>query len=74
MNLEDIFMDYGIFIKEKGKLRNTIDVLEDMYLLLTPEDFCKLVKDIDNAENQGAFCARNKSIFQEAREEEYGEE
>jgi hypothetical protein len=39
MKLEDIFSIYNIKLIEDGKTRPLSDVLEDLYLLIAPDEF-----------------------------------
>jgi predicted glutamine amidotransferase len=39
MNLQEIFVKYNILLTENGKVRKLSDVLEDMYLKLSKNDF-----------------------------------
>lgn len=51
--LNDIFQDKGIELCTKdGKLRNVIDVLEDMYLKMSPNEFMYLVDEISRTESK----------------------
>ena len=51
MNLEEIYAQYGIELKEKnGELRNTIDVLEDMFLKLSIQEFLAINLEIAEEE------------------------
>jgi hypothetical protein len=65
MLLEEIFAQYGIELREKdGSLRNVIDVLEDMYLKLTPSEFNKITMEIGDEEKWS-------NIFDQARNRKY---
>lgn len=65
MILEEVFANYGITLRnEDGSLRNLIDVLEDMYLKLTPFEFHKLTYELSEEE-------KYSNIFDQARERDY---
>lgn len=45
--LEKIFKKHGIKLKDvNGNIRNVVDVLEDMYLKLSPAEFSKIMFEI----------------------------
>jgi hypothetical protein len=51
--LSDILQDKGIKLCNKdGSLRNVIDVLEDMYLKMSPNEFMYLVDEISRTESK----------------------
>lgn len=51
MSLESILEKYGVELKDTdGKIRNAVDVLEDMYLKLAPHEFIKLGYEISEEE------------------------
>ena len=51
MILEEILAAYGIQIRNAdGSLRNVIDVIEDMYLKLTPNEFNRITMEIGEEE------------------------
>lgn len=65
MILEEIFAAYGIQIRNTdGSLRNLIDVLEDMYLKLTPNEFNRIIFEISEEE-------KYSDIFDQARQRKY---
>lgn len=51
MNLREIYAQYGIELRDKnGELRNTIDVLEDMFLKLSVQEFLAIGLEITEEE------------------------
>lgn len=51
MNLREIYAQYGIELRDKnGELRNTIDVLEDMFLKLNIQEFLEIHLEIAEEE------------------------
>ncbi len=51
MNLREIYAQYGIELRDKnGELRNTIDVLEDMFLKLSVQEFLAINVEIAEEE------------------------
>lgn len=67
MTLERILGQYGLQIKNKeGELRNAVDVLEDMYLKLTPRDFHMITFEISEEE-------RYANLFDDSRGRLYKE-
>ena len=63
--LDKIFKKYGITLKNTdGSIRNTIDVLEDMYLKLTPAEFNKIMYEVSEEE-------RYSNIFDDERGRKY---
>lgn len=65
MILEEIFAAYGIQMRNTdGSLRNLIDILEDMYLKLTPNEFNRIMFEIGEEE-------KYSNIFDHARQRKY---
>jgi hypothetical protein len=65
MILEDIFKQYGIMLRDdEGNLRNLIDVIEDMYLKLSPSEFSRIMREITEEE-------KYSNIFDAARNRQY---
>lgn len=63
--LKKIFKKYNIDLLDKnGQLRNVIDVLEDMYLKLSPKEFNLLTYEISEEE-------KYRNIFDEIRNRSY---
>lgn len=61
MSLNEIFNKYKIsLIDREGELRNVIDVLEDIYLKMTPVEVATLTFEIGEEE-------LHKNLFDEAR-------
>lgn len=51
MNLREIYAQYGIELRDKNdELRNTIDVLEDMFLKLNIQEFLEIHLEIAEEE------------------------
>ena len=63
--LEDIFKKYRIDIKTNSMNRNPIDILEDLYLKISANDWNNIVKDISETESVEGH------IFDEARNRFY---
>ena len=61
-SLEGILAKKGIPLKENGENRDVVDILEDMYLRLSPPELCNLFYEIGEEEDMG------NNIFQEARQ------
>lgn len=65
MNLEEIFMKYGIkILNDKGEARNAIDILEDLYLKISPSEFSKITYEISEEE-------KYSNVFNNARGRRY---
>lgn len=64
-NLQNIFKSFGISLYNLDKQRDLIDVLEDIYLKLSTEEFDKLIKKIAVIESEVGH------IFDEARNRPY---
>ena len=63
--LENILNKYGIRIKNAdGTLRNTIDVIEDMYLKLNAHEFSRIMQEFIEEEKYA-------NIFDDARGRPY---
>jgi hypothetical protein len=64
-NLEQIFKKYNVNITSNNENRDAIDILEDIYLKITGDEWNRLCQDIANIESaQG-------DIFDEARNRPY---
>jgi predicted CopG family antitoxin len=64
-HLQNIFKSFGISLYNLDKQRDLIDVLEDIYLKLSTEEFDKLIKKISMIESEVGH------IFDEARNGPY---
>jgi hypothetical protein len=65
MILEDIFKQYGVRLRDdEGNLRNLIDVIEDIYLKLSPSEFNRIMREITEEE-------KYSNIFDAARNRQY---
>lgn len=65
MILEEVFASHGISLRNSdGTLRNLIDVLEDMYLKLSPAEFGRLTFELSEEE-------KYSDIFNQARSRGY---
>jgi len=65
MTLEQIFEKYGVSLKDStGELRNTIDILEDIYLKMNAAELKLLLFEISEEE-------LNANIFDDARGRKY---
>lgn len=63
--LEKIFIKYNIKLrKENGRLRNVVDVLEDMYLRLGGSDFSTIMNEVQEEEKE-------QNVFDRARGRKY---
>lgn len=65
MSLIKLFQMYGIELMEYDKFRHPIDILEDIYLKLSIDEYKKLMEDIANLESKEGF------IFDLARSRPY---
>lgn len=67
MKLSEILLKHGIFLyEEDGSFRSPIDIIEDLYIRLTPFSFKALMKEIEEEE-------REANIFQNERNEYYAD-
>lgn len=63
--LKDILSKYNINIVSKGTVRNSVDVLEDLYLKINGDEWNKIVEEIAKTESiEGP-------IFDQARDRLY---
>ena len=60
MKLEEIFEEYRIQLLEDGKPRKLSDVIEDIYLILGPDAYKMLKRQISKAE-------ADENIFEDFR-------
>lgn len=65
MTLENIFTLYGIQLKTNNEYRHIVDILEDIYLKLSVDEYKKLLQDISQVESTENF------IFDQARNRPY---
>ena len=61
--LEQVLVEFGIHLKDKNTLRNPIDVIEDLYIRISPADWKEIVHAI-------AAQERIHNIFENARYED----
>jgi hypothetical protein len=67
MNLKERFEKYKINIfNEQHELRNVVDVLEDLYLKISPAEFSRIMYEISEEE-------KYSNIFDKARGRKYNE-
>lgn len=63
--LEKILKKYGIELKNKsGSIRNAVDILEDMYLILNPAEFGKIMFEVMEEEKYA-------NVFDDTRGRKY---
>ena len=60
--LEQLLKEFGIYLKDEKGLRDPIDVVEDLYIRISPADWKEIVQAI-------AAQERIHNIFQEQRGE-----
>lgn len=61
--LLNIFKDHGIELIKDGKIRNVIDVLEDLYLKISTDEYNRIIQRISETEQSEGHIfdrARNK--------------
>lgn len=63
--LEDILQSYSIPLTQNNKLRNVVDVLEDLYLKISTNEYIRLMSDISTLETTQGH------IFDQARNKPY---
>lgn len=61
--LEELLKEFGIYLKDEKGLRNPIDVVEDLYIRISPADWKEIVQAIAGQE-------RLHNIFQNQRNED----
>lgn len=61
-SLEELLKQFGIYLKDEGQLRDPIDIIEDLYIRISPADWKEIVQAI-------AAQERIHNIFQEQRGE-----
>ena len=61
-SLEELLKEFGIYLKDEGQLRDPIDIIEDLYIRISPADWKEIVQAI-------AAQERIHNIFQEQRGE-----
>lgn len=64
--LETLLKDFGIYLKDERGLRNPVDVIEDLYIRISPADWKEIVHAI-------AAQERIHNIFENQRGELDGE-
>jgi hypothetical protein len=65
IRLQQIFHQFNIELFDENGLRNVIDVLEDLYLKLTPKEFNCILAHIAETEQEEGH------IFDQARNKPY---
>lgn len=63
--LESLLQSFGIEIYKDNEVRNVVDVLEDLYLKISPEEYHRIVQEIASTE------AKQGHIFDQARNRPY---
>lgn len=61
--LEQVLKEFGIHLKDENALRNPVDVIEDLYIRISPADWKEIVHAI-------AAQERIHNIFQNQRNED----
>lgn len=61
--LEQLLKDFGIYLKDEKGLRNPVDIIEDLYIRISPADWKEIIHAIAEQE-------RIHNIFQNQREED----
>lgn len=61
--LEQLLKDFGIYLKDEKGLRNPVDIVEDLYIRISPADWKEIVQAI-------AAQERIHNIFQNQRNED----
>lgn len=64
--LEQLLKDFGIYLKDEKGLRNPVDIIEDLYIRISPADWKEIVQAI-------AAQERIHNIFENQRGELDGE-
>lgn len=62
-SLEVLLKEFGIYLKDKGQLRDPVDIIEDLYIRISPADWKEIVHAI-------AAQERIHNIFQNQRDED----
>lgn len=62
-SLEVLLKEFGIYLKDKGELRDPVDIIEDLYIRISPADWKQIVQAI-------AAQERLHNIFQNQRDED----
>lgn len=65
MTLLEIFNKHNIVLKDQDDYRHPIDILEDMYLKLSVDEYRNMMKEISDTESIEGF------IFDKARNRAY---
>lgn len=60
--LEQLLKDFGIYLKDEKGLRNPVDIIEDLYIRISPADWKEIVQAI-------AAQERIHNIFENQRGE-----
>jgi hypothetical protein len=61
--LEELLKEFGIHLKDKNTLRNPVDIIEDLYIRISPADWKEIIHAISAQE-------RVHNIFQNQRNED----
>lgn len=61
--LETLLKDFGIYLKDERGLRNPVDVIEDLYIRISPADWKEIVHAI-------AAQERIHNIFENQRDQD----
>lgn len=64
--LEQLLKDFGIYLKDEKGLRNPVDIIEDLYIRISPADWKEIIHAI-------AAQERIHNIFENQRGELDGE-
>ena len=61
--LEQLLKDFGIYLKDEKGLRNPVDIIEDLYIRISPADWKEIIHAI-------AAQERIHNIFENQRDED----
>lgn len=61
--LETLLKDFGIYLKDEKGLRNPVDVIEDLYIRISPADWKEIIHAI-------AAQERIHNIFENQRDQD----
>lgn len=61
--LQELLKDFGIYLKDEKGLRNPVDIIEDLYIRISPADWKEIVQAIAEQE-------RIHNIFENQRNED----
>jgi len=62
-SLETLLKEFGIYLKDGGTYRHPVDIIEDLYIRISPADWKEIIHAIVAQE-------REHNIFQNQRDED----